>query len=69
MNFYTTTPCRSSRTDLLFNPNRRRRCADFARQAVIDAFGWRHAKALDQADFIDRLSSEAPRSSPEARVV
>ncbi len=41
--------------------NRRVR-ASFARQATIDAFGWRFAKALDQADFRDRLPS------PEARL-
>jgi hypothetical protein len=28
--------------------------ADFARQATIAEFGWRHARALDQADFEDR---------------
>ncbi len=41
--------------------NRRVR-ASFARQATIDAFGWRFARALDQADFRDRLPS------PEARL-
>ena len=41
MSFYTTTTRAASR-------------ANFARQATIDAFGWRFAKALDQTDFIDR---------------
>ncbi len=36
-------------------------------QATIDAFGWKFAKALDQADFVDRSPGEMPRSSPEAR--
>ncbi len=49
-----------------FNPGRRPR-ADFARQATIDAFGWRFARALDQGDFIDRTPGELPMSSPEAR--
>ncbi len=48
------------------DPGRRHR-ADFARQATIDAFGWRFARALDQVDFIDRAPGAAPRSSPEVR--
>ncbi len=64
---YTTSPeRRSSRTGKPFNPGRRHR-ADFARQATIDAFGWRFARALDQGDFIDRAPSAAPRPSPEVR--
>ncbi len=46
--------------------NRRHR-AEFARQATIAAFG-RHARALDQADFIDRQPGEFPRPAPEARI-
>ena len=46
--------------------NRRHR-ANFARQATIDAFGWRFAKALDQSDFVDRRAGDLPRLSPEAR--
>ncbi len=57
---------RLGRTDLSSNPDRRFR-ADFARQATIAAFGWCFARALDQADFIDRQTSEPPRPSPEAR--
>ena len=45
--------------------NRRAR-ASFARQATIDAFGWRFAKTLDQADFSDRLPGDMPHPSPEA---
>ncbi len=54
----------------LSNPTRsdRHHRADFARQATIDAFGWRYARALDQADFMDRQPGEFPRPSPEARI-
>ena len=63
----TTTPRNSSRADRPTNSGRRYR-ADFARQATIDAFGWRFARALDQADFIDRLPGQFPRPAPEARI-
>ena len=49
------------------NPASNRHRADFARQAVIGAFGWRFAKALDQGDFVDRLPGEMPKPAPEAR--
>ena len=62
----TPSPRRSRRTDRPFNPGRRHR-ADFARQATIDAFGWHFARALDQADFVDRAPGDMPRPSPEAR--
>ena len=52
MPYITTKYGFSSRTNSPFEPDRRHR-ADFARQAVIAAFGWHHACALDQADFID----------------
>ena len=42
--------------------------ANFARAATIDSFGWRFAKALDQAGFIDRLPGDLPMSSPGARL-
>ena len=45
--------------------NRRHR-ADFARQAVIAAFG-RHARALDWDDFTDRQPGASAVPSPEAR--
>ena len=57
----------ASRADRPFNPGRRHR-ADFARQTAIDAFGWRFARALDQADFVDRAPSQFPRPAPEARL-
>ncbi len=64
---YTTPPARrSSRADHPFNPDRRHR-ANFARQATIDAFGWKFARALDQGDFVDRAPGELPGLSPEAR--
>ena len=63
----TTSPARAaSRADRLSNPDRRSR-ANFARQATIDAFGWRFAKTLDQGNFIDRLPGHLPHPSPEAR--
>ena len=63
---YITERCRfSTRTNPTPNPGYRLR-AEFARQATIAAFG-RHAKALDQAGFIDRLPGEMPVPSPEAR--
>ena len=43
-----------------------RNSANFARQATIDAFGWRFARALDQADFVDRLPGQLPLLSSEA---
>ncbi len=49
-----------------FNPGRRRRVG-FARQVTIDAFGWRFARALDQADFVDRQPGDMPMSSPDSR--
>jgi hypothetical protein len=51
MPFYTTKTRDANRTDR----------TDFARQATINAFGWRFAKALDQADFVDRRPGEMPR--------
>ena len=51
-------------TPLPTRSNRRVR-ASFARAAVHMAFG-RHARALDQADFVDRLPSESPARTPEA---
>ena len=62
----TIFPARSaSRADLSSNSSRRT-SADFARQTTIDAFGWRHARALDQADFRDRPPSQFPAPTPEA---
>ena len=48
-----------------YSPKRVR--ANFARMATIDAFGWRFARALDQADFLDRLPDEIPQPVSEAR--
>ena len=65
---YTTSPTRRpGRTNPPFNPGRRHR-ANFARQATIDAFGWHFARALDQADFIDRPPVQLPLPAPEARL-
>ena len=54
---YTTTTRAARRT----RPDHRTK---FARQATIDAFGWRYARALDQADFIDRRPGDLPKPSP-----
>ena len=66
MSSYSLGPKISSRTGKPFNPGRRHR-ADFARQTTIDAFGWRFARMLDQADFVDRAPGQFPRPAPEAR--
>ena len=63
----TTSPARRiGRADRPFNPGRRHR-ADFARQTVIAEFGWHFARALDQADFVDRAPGQFPHLAPEAR--
>ena len=66
MNITTTTPTCAASRRRSYNPSRHHG-ADFARQATIDTFGWRHARALDQADFLDRQPGDMPKSSPEAR--
>ena len=38
--------------------------AAYAREAVLDAFGRRAIRALDEPDFEDRESNEVPRLSP-----
>ena len=65
MSITTRNARRLGRTGRPFNP--RRHCSDFARQATIDAFGWRFARALDQANFVDRLPGQLPLPAPEAR--
>ena len=60
MTSYTNTPRVASRAD---HPS----SANFARQVTIDAFGWHHAKALDQGDFVDHLPGELPRSAQGSR--
>ncbi len=47
--------------------NGRRHRADFARSAVFAEFRARDAKAILDADFIDRAPRATPRLSPEAR--
>ena len=34
--------------------------AQFARQMVLAEFGYRHGRALDQSDFVDRLPHQRP---------
>ena len=45
----------------LTHSDRRNHHDDFARAATINAFGWRHARPLDQANFIDRQPGADPR--------
>ncbi len=58
-------PRRSSHAHNLHNGRRLR--ANFARQMTITEFGWHFARALDQADFIDRQPGQFPAPAPEAR--
>ena len=61
-----TSPSRSqARADRPSNLTRRTN-ADFARQATISAFGWTHARALDQADFCDHPPGQYPAPEPKA---
>ncbi len=66
MALYNSLPRNSSGANRPSNPGRRHR-ADFARAAVFGEFG-RHARALDQANFVDRQPGTLPRPSPEAWV-
>ena len=43
--------------------------AEFARQATIGEFGWRHARELDQADFVDRAPGLVPFGKVAGRIV
>ena len=65
MNLYTRQPSRSSRASNSHNDRRHR--ADFARAAVFAEFGYRHGRAIDYAEFIDRQPDQAPLSAPGAR--
>ncbi len=67
MSINTLDARRLGRADHSSNSDCRVR-ASFARQATIAAFGWRHGRALDQADFVDRLPGETPLPSPETRL-
>ena len=66
MTYTTAIPRSASRA--ANPPHERRHSAKFARDAVIAAFGWRLAKALDQSDFHDRPPNAPPpwRSIGEA---
>ncbi len=66
MNLYTFPRGHSSRADRPYNPGRRHR-ANFSRQITITEFGWKFARALDQADFVDRAPGQLPLPAPEAR--
>ena len=59
---YTAAPLCATETLPPRAPNRRR--ASFSRQAVFDAFGAHHGKALDQAKFIDHVPGARMRLAP-----
>ena len=59
----TTPSARRARRNRTATSIRCRR-AHFARQATIDAFEWRYAKTLDQANFVDRLPGDLPPLAP-----
>ena len=60
---YTAAPLRATETSRLLAPSHRQ-CASFSRQAVFDAFGTHHARALDQAKFIDHVPGARMRLAP-----
>ncbi len=60
MDMYDIPTRRSRRSDRPFNPGRRHR-ADFARAAVFTEFSPRDAKAILQADFVDRAPGDLRR--------
>ena len=66
MSITTPNARRLGHTNQPSSPDRRHR-ADFARAAAFGEFG-RHARALDQANFVDRQPGTLPRPSPEAWV-
>ncbi len=62
----TTSPERSARRADHPSSFTRRTSTNFARQATISTFGWRYARALDQADFRDRPPGQFPTPAPKA---
>ncbi len=54
---YTTTARGARRA----RPDHR---TNFARRMVFEEFGYRYAKTLDQANFVDRRPGDLPRPSP-----
>ncbi len=43
-------------------PCRQRRRARFARSMVFEAFRYKHARAIDYGDFVDRRPDQVPKS-------
>ena len=65
MSIITPRARRLGRANKPFSPVRAR-LADFARAAVFAEFGYRHGKAIDCANFLDRRPGQAPMSAPGA---
>ena len=63
----TTPTARNSSRARPFNPGRRHR-ANFARGVVFAEFGYRHGRAIDYADFVDRRPDQSPMPAPGARL-
>ncbi len=51
---YTAAPRRATETSHPLTSSQRQR-ASFSRQAMFAEFGFRHGKALDQAEFTDHV--------------
>ena len=62
----TTSPRRSARRADHPSSFTRHTSANFARQATISTFGWRYARALDQANFRDRPPGQFPAPATKA---
>ena len=60
---YTPATPRATKTPLA--PSRRH-CRSFSRQAVFDAFGQHHGKAIDQAGFTDHPPGTRMRQAPDS---
>ena len=67
MPIYTHLPSHSSWAGQSSNSATETR-ANFARAAVFAEFGYRHGRALDYADFVDRSPDQAPMPAPGARL-
>ncbi len=63
----TTLPARNSSRAAKPSNSATDTRANFARAAVFAEFG-RHARALDQADFVDRMPGDPVHPSPDARL-
>ena len=67
MTYTTPDTRRLERADRPFSPGRRH--GNFAREITLAEFGPRNGRALDQADFTDRLPGLAPFGKIAGRIV